>query len=66
MTKRLTVWWCETRTPRARTGPGPKATPRQRRTRVRILALDGHFWKWRMQGGALELADASEALLRPG
>lgn len=30
---------------------------------VRLLALDGRFWKWRMQGGALELAALAEKAL---
>jgi glycosyltransferase involved in cell wall biosynthesis len=30
--------------------------------RVRILSMDGYFWKWRMQGGALELAAQARAL----
>jgi glycosyltransferase involved in cell wall biosynthesis len=33
---------------------------------VRILAKEGHFWKWRMQGGALELAQQAGALLAEG
>ena len=33
------------------------------RHRVRILALPGYFWKWRMQGAALELAEQARALL---
>ncbi len=33
---------------------------------VRILAMDGHFWKWRMQGGAIELARQAEARLASG
>jgi glycosyltransferase involved in cell wall biosynthesis len=36
------------------------------RHRVRILAMDGYFWKWRMQGGALELASQARALLASG
>jgi glycosyltransferase involved in cell wall biosynthesis len=31
------------------------------RHRVRILSMAGHFWKWRMQGGALELAEQATA-----
>src|SRR5450756_1636307 len=27
------------------------------RHQVRILSMAGHFWKWRMQGGTLELAE---------
>jgi glycosyltransferase involved in cell wall biosynthesis len=34
--------------------------------RVRILSMDGYFWKWRMQGGALELAAKARALLHTG
>jgi len=34
--------------------------------RVRLIALDGRFWKWRMQGGALELAPLAEAALAEG
>jgi glycosyltransferase involved in cell wall biosynthesis len=30
---------------------------------VRLFPLDGRFWKWRMQGGALELAPLVEAAL---
>jgi len=33
------------------------------RHRVRLLAMPGYFWKWRMQGGALALADQARALL---
>lgn len=33
---------------------------------VRILAMQGHFWKWRMHGGALELAEQACALLDEG
>lgn len=29
---------------------------------VRLLTLPGHFWKWRMQGGALTLARQAQAL----
>ena len=36
------------------------------RHRVRILAMQGYFWKWRMQGGALELAEQAKALLAAG
>jgi glycosyltransferase involved in cell wall biosynthesis len=31
------------------------------RHRVRILSMAGHFWKWRMQGGTLELAEQATA-----
>jgi glycosyltransferase involved in cell wall biosynthesis len=34
--------------------------------RVRILSMGGYFWKWRMQGGALELAAQARALLAAG
>src|SRR5512133_1728351 len=34
--------------------------------RVRILSMAGHFWKWRMQGGALELARQATGLLAEG
>jgi glycosyltransferase involved in cell wall biosynthesis len=33
---------------------------------VRVLSMDGHFWKWRMQGGALELATQAGALAANG
>lgn len=33
---------------------------------VRILAMQGYFWKWRMHGGALELAEQARALLVQG
>jgi hypothetical protein len=36
------------------------------RHRVRILSMDGYFWKWRMQGGALELAAQARALWTAG
>jgi len=36
------------------------------RHRVRILAMSGYFWKWRMQGGALELARQARARLAAG
>jgi glycosyltransferase involved in cell wall biosynthesis len=36
------------------------------RHRVRILSMGGYFWKWRMQGGALELAEQARALLAQG
>lgn len=36
------------------------------RHRVRLLAMEGAFWKWRMQGGAMELARQAEALLDAG
>jgi glycosyltransferase involved in cell wall biosynthesis len=36
------------------------------RNPVRILAMSGYFWKWRMQGGALELAEQARALLAEG
>jgi glycosyltransferase involved in cell wall biosynthesis len=36
------------------------------RHRVRILSMDGYFWKWRMQGGALELAAQARALWAAG
>jgi glycosyltransferase involved in cell wall biosynthesis len=34
--------------------------------RVRILSMPGYFWKWRMHGGALELAGQARALLAEG
>ena len=36
------------------------------RHRVRILGMTGNFWKWRMHGGALELAEQARALLATG
>jgi glycosyltransferase involved in cell wall biosynthesis len=33
---------------------------------VQILSMDGHFWKWRMQGAALELAAQARARLAAG
>jgi glycosyltransferase involved in cell wall biosynthesis len=33
---------------------------------VRVLAMQGYFWKWRMQGGALELAEQAKAALAAG
>ncbi len=36
------------------------------RHRVRVLNLAGYFWKWRMQGGALELAEQARSLLADG
>ncbi len=34
--------------------------------RVRVLSMAGYFWKWRMHGGALELAEQARALLDAG
>ena len=34
--------------------------------RVTILAMEGQFWKWRMQGGAIELVQQAERLLAAG
>ena len=65
MTKRLTVWllnpyaggshraWAE----------GYAAASAHD---VRILSMAGYFWKWRMHGGALELAERGRALLAEG
>ncbi len=36
------------------------------RHRVTVLQMDGHFWKWRMQGGALELAAQARTRLADG
>ena len=36
------------------------------RHRVRVLSLAGYFWKWRMQGAALELAEQAHSLLGAG
>jgi glycosyltransferase involved in cell wall biosynthesis len=36
------------------------------RHRVCVLSMDGYFWKWRMQGGALELVRQARALLAAG
>ncbi len=36
------------------------------RHRVQVLALPGQFWKWRMLGGALELAAQAQARLAAG
>ena len=33
---------------------------------VRVLPMQGYFWKWRMQGGALELAQQAQAALASG
>jgi glycosyltransferase involved in cell wall biosynthesis len=33
---------------------------------VRMLSMQGYFWKWRMQGGALELAQQANAALATG
>ncbi len=33
------------------------------RHRVRVLSMAGYFWKWRMHGGAIELAEQARALL---
>jgi glycosyltransferase involved in cell wall biosynthesis len=33
---------------------------------VRVLSMQGYFWKWRMQGGALELAEQAKAALAEG
>ncbi len=34
--------------------------------RVRVLSMQGYFWKWRMHGGALELAQQARAALAAG
>ena len=34
------------------------------RHQVRLLTMDGRFWKWRMQGGAIELAAQTAELLK--
>jgi hypothetical protein len=36
------------------------------RHRVTLLTMAGRFWKWRMQGGAVELAAQAKALLAAG
>ncbi|OQA46931.1 MAG: GDP-mannose-dependent alpha-(1-6)-phosphatidylinositol dimannoside mannosyltransferase [Chloroflexi bacterium ADurb.Bin325] len=36
------------------------------RHRVRVLSLAGYFWKWRMQGGVLALAEQARGLLADG
>lgn len=36
------------------------------RHRVRVLSMAGYFWKWRLQGGALELAEQARGLLATG
>lgn len=36
---------------------------RASRHRVRLLTMEGRFWKWRMQGGAMEMARLVEAAL---
>lgn len=36
------------------------------RHRVRVLAMAGYFWKWRMHGAALELAQQAKGLLAAG
>lgn len=36
---------------------------RHSRHRVQLLEIAGRFWKWRMQGGAIELAAQARALL---
>lgn len=36
------------------------------RHRVTLLMMAGRFWKWRMQGGAIELAAQGQSLLTRG
>ena len=36
---------------------------RHSRHQVTLLTMTGRFWKWRMGGGALELADQARRLL---
>ena len=36
------------------------------RHEVEVLEMQGHFWKWRMHGGALELAEQARRLLARG
>lgn len=37
---------------------------RHSRHQIRLLTLPGRFWKWRMQGGAIELASLARHLLQ--
>jgi glycosyltransferase involved in cell wall biosynthesis len=39
---------------------------RHSRHRVRILSMAGYFWKWRMHGAALELAEQARSRLSTG
>lgn len=36
------------------------------RNQVHLLTLSGHFWKWRMEGGAITLARLSKAIRQTG
>jgi len=36
------------------------------RHHMRVISMMGNFWKWRMHGGALELAEQTSALLAAG
>jgi glycosyltransferase involved in cell wall biosynthesis len=38
----------------------------QSRHQVHVLEMQGYFWKWRMHGGALELASQARSLLAEG
>ena len=39
---------------------------RATRHRASVLCMAGRFWKWRMQGGAMELARQAFDLMRQG
>ena len=39
---------------------------RHSRHKITLLSMAGRFWKWRMQGGAIELATATQAKLASG
>ncbi len=39
---------------------------RTSRHRIQILSMAGRFWKWRMQGGAIELAKQADRLRQKG
>lgn len=65
MTDRLTIWQLNPYATgsHAAWAHGYAANSRHA---VRILAMQGYFWKWRMHGGALELAEQARQLLAQG
>ena len=65
MTDRLTIWLLN---PYATGSHGAWARGYAANSRhtVRILAMQGYFWKWRMHGGAIELAEQARQLLAQG
>lgn len=65
MSRRLTVWLLNP----YHTGSHrswAEGYARHSRHHIHVIGMAGQFWKWRMQGGALELAAQAKALLEAG